>query len=109
MRNIFLKIVVFGLALVAFPIVADAQSVGDFSPEWYKFESGQGPITGGVALTTRWARTDGRFVELSAQSEAGWIVYGQYLEKGDFTLSLGATIGHQQDAFWWGPYADLFY
>lgn len=92
------KIVVLLAVLSSALIPQLAQPQTPYALETLLVSSGSDPITSGVASIARFRNSDGRFVEVSAQSEGAWVSYGQYFPKGDLTLVAEGAVFHFQKA-----------
>ncbi len=75
-----------------------SQAQASYELETLLVSSGSDPITSGVAGIARFRNGDGRFGEISVQSETAWLAYGQFFAEGDLTLVTAGTISHVQMA-----------
>ena len=94
MHKIVVPLAILSSALI--PQLTQAQA--PYELETLLVSSGSDPITSGVAGVARFRNRAGRFAEISAQSENGWVSYGQYFAKGDLTLVTAGAVFHIQKA-----------
>ena len=92
MHKIIVPVAILSSTLI--PQLTQAQA--PYELETLLVSSGSDPITSGVAGVARFTNRDGRFAEISAQSENGWVSYGQYFAKGDLTLVTAGAVFHIQ-------------
>lgn len=106
MKKVFLFLIALVIVFVFESAQAQDQDDG-YQLETLTVSSGSSPVTSGISGIARFRNSNGRFVEIAAQSEQAWFVYGQYFERGNFTLTVAATVGHLQGVLWAGPQMDV--
>lgn len=66
--------------------------------------SGEGPITSGISVVTRFAPEDeSRLLEVMIQADVAWVNYGPKYKAGPVSGLVAATAGHIFGVPWVGP------
>ena len=102
------RIVVFfivALALVVTPINSSAQTILGLKLESITVGSGEDPLSSGITGVADFGSSNGKiFGEFVVQPEQAWAILARNIEHGNFSATIGGSVGHFQAAPYIGPY-----
>lgn len=94
------RAIVLLLVLVFVPTMSEAQ----MSIASVTFSSGESPISSGLQVTVILEDKAGKFLDVTAQEQQAWVIFGKTVEKGRLKFQVAGSGGHFQGAPWFSPY-----